>query len=294
MSLRLVMRWVAVGAPYSWFNFATRFAAKEVTGVDFFKKFARRVHATFHGRGTDTGLMESFASLKWGHFDPAKVHTLIRDFYEHTSRFDMSIDIDWNPFIRPFGAWYLRHVARSMQQLQVPLESSGFEGLDNWLETIDLEGDEKPDFRCWIRVLRGSRTPVYVGAYKTYQSQTDGTQRAYVTVAFPVPGGNIATVLTPLNLEEHGFMLTTRDPSSSENGVYWITPHKRSFSMIPAFGLSEQFQLRLNKEENGINVIHDCFWLSIRAFQMRYSIVPMKPRERASVQGLFERTEIKN
>lgn len=289
MSLRLVMRWVGLGTPYSWFGFATRFAAGDIVGDDFFRRFAQRVHATFHGQGTDTGLMESLDLLRWAQFNPDRVHPLIREFYEHTSRFDMAIEIQWNPLVRPFGALYLALVGRAMQQLQVPLNSEGFEGLDNWLEVIDLEGDSKPDFRCWIRVLRDSHIPVYVGAYKTYRSGLDNEQRAYVSVAFPVPGGTITTVLTPLNLDPNGLHLTTNAPGSTENGVYWLIPHRRSFSMAPAFGLSEQFRLRPSPDDSKVLVTHDCYWLGIRAFTMYYTISPMRPRSQASIQSLLSR-----
>jgi len=47
MSLRIVLRWAAAGAPFSWFGFATRFkASREFVGPDFFQRFAHRVHGT--------------------------------------------------------------------------------------------------------------------------------------------------------------------------------------------------------------------------------------------------------
>jgi hypothetical protein len=41
MALRVVLRWVAAGAPFSWFGFATRFkASKDFVGPNFFQDFA--------------------------------------------------------------------------------------------------------------------------------------------------------------------------------------------------------------------------------------------------------------
>src|SRR5205085_3083486 len=111
-----------------------------------------------------------------------------------------------------------------------------------------------PDFRCWIRVLKDSKVPVYVGAYRTYTSSVDGVKRSYVSVAFPLPGGNMTTVLCPKNLPNGGFMLVTRDPHSSESGVYLLLPHRRSFTMVPAFGLAERFQLHPDPAAGIINV----------------------------------------
>ncbi len=289
MRLRVVLRWFALGAPYPWFGFATRFKdSDEFVGAEFFREFARKVHAAIQGRGTDAGLMDSMDLLASDRFDPSKVHPVIRDFYEHTSRFDMQVTVRWSRLVRPLGELYLILIARRMRQLQIPMDNAELSELDSWLELIDLESDGRADFRCWIRVTKGSRVPVYVGAYKTYKSSVDGFSASYVSVAFPLPGGNLTTVLTPLNWENNGLRLTTRDRRSSETGVYLLIPHRKSFTMTPAFGLSEQFQLRVGQEEEdtAIHVIHDCFWLGVRAFQMHYLITPKRKRKQTCSEVL--------
>jgi len=61
MGLRVVMRWVAFGAPYPWFKFATRFKdSDDIVGPDFFRQFAARIRAAFEGRVVDAGLVASF------------------------------------------------------------------------------------------------------------------------------------------------------------------------------------------------------------------------------------------
>jgi len=220
--------------------------------------------------------MEDIRSAR---FDPALVHPLIREFYEHTSTFRLDITIDWNPVVKPFGWLYRVLLARQMRQLTIPLDQKTLAGLDSWLDAIDLQHDGKPDFRIWVRVDKDSRVPVYVGAYRNYKSAVDGYYASYVSVCFPIPGGNMTTVLVPLNYEGDGFMLRTRDRRSTESGVYLLLPHKQSFSMIPALGLSEQFRLKADNEEE-IGVMHECFWLGIRAFTMHYRITRENPGER--------------
>jgi hypothetical protein len=286
--VRIVLRWFAFGAPYSWFSFATRFKDNdEFVGAGFFREFAKKVHATIT-RGEDTGLMESLDSLSSSLFVPSLVHPIIREFYEHTSRFDLDYQINWNPLVRPFGELYLRLIAQRMQQLQIPLDTETLGALDSWLELIDLDKDGTADFRCWIRVRKDSRIPVYVGAYKTYRSFLDDFSASYVTVAFPIPGGTISTVLTPRNLDPDGMELNSRVPISSENGVYLIIPHRRSFTMIPAFWLSERFRLRPNPTGVGVRVQHDCFWFGIRAFTMHYQISRMRQRAPQVAARLLE------
>jgi hypothetical protein len=275
-----VFRWFALGAPYSWFGFATHFrCATEVVGADFFQRFARRVHAGFEGHVADMGLMASLDDIRSARFDPTAVHPLIREFYEHTSTFKLDITVEWNPLVKPFGWLYRTLVARQMRQLTVPLDQNTLAGLDSWLDAIDLHHDGKPDFRIWVRVDKDSGIPVYVGAYRTYRSTVDDYDASYVSVCFPVPGGNMTTVLVPLNYDGDGFMLRTHDPKSTESGVYFLLPHGRSFTMAPALGLAERFRLK-TYDGQVIMVIHECFWLGMHAFTMHYTITRENPAQR--------------
>jgi len=87
MGLRAVFRWIALGAPYSWFGFATHFqCTTEVVGADFFQRFARRIHAGFEGHVPDMGLMGSMQDIRSERFDPALVHPLIPTVLRNTHR----------------------------------------------------------------------------------------------------------------------------------------------------------------------------------------------------------------
>jgi hypothetical protein len=291
MGLRVVMRWIAFGAPYPWFGFATRFRdADDIVGTTFFQEFAKAVNAGFVDHVKDAGLMNSMDDIGSKSFDPSLVHPLIREFYEHTARFELAIKVKWNPLIRPFGKLYRKLIADRLKQLVIPFDNLSVEGLDSWLQFVDLDRDGIPEFRCWIRVLRETQTPVYVGAYRTFQSEIDGTKRGYVSVAFPLPGGNMTTVLAPSNLDGNGFQLSTRTPKSTETGVYLIIPHGNSFTMVPAFGLSERFHLHPDEGANAIDVTHTCFWLRIWAFEMTYRITRRAPTpKRAPAAGAVPR-----
>lgn len=288
MPARIVMRWIAFGAPYAWFGFATRFKDLDgVVGKTFFKEFAESVKATFQGKGTSTGLMESMEGLRSSKFDPSKVNPLIREFYEHTSRFDMQISIKWNPLIRPFGLLYQKLIARKIQNLNIPFDSQSLSALDNWIELIDLESNNTVDYRCWIRVQKDSQVPVYIGAYKTFSSFIDDDQCCYISVSFPLPGGNLTTVLSPFNYDVDGLKLSTKDKTSTQSGVYFIFPSKKSFTMFPAFGLSEQFLLK-TEDKDQVLVEHTCFWLGIRAFVMHYTITRMISRNPDTLRKVYE------
>jgi hypothetical protein len=139
MALRVVLRWVAAGAPFSWFGFATRFkASKGFVGPNFFQDFTARVHGTITGSVGDIGLMNSLDDLESPLFDTSRVHPIIRDFYEHTSNFDLDFTIHWNPLIRPLGWLYDRVLADRMEQLIIPMDRDLLCKLDSWLEIMHV------------------------------------------------------------------------------------------------------------------------------------------------------------
>ncbi len=274
---RLVTRSFALQAPYDWLQFATRFKDDDgVVGERFFEEFAKRIDAHFQGRGTDTGLMERFEDLRSEDFEPFAVAEIIREFYERTTRFDLDLQVHWEPLFYPILWAYREWLARRMRNLHIP--SGTVRDLDSWIDLLDVDRDGKPDVRAWVRVQGSDRIPIYVGAYKIYASVVDGARRSYVTVAFPILGGNLATVLAPKNLEGGGLGLTTRDANSSECGLYHVIPSENSFAMWPAYGLQEEFELHPAADGTRIDVEHVCRFLGLKAFTMRYRIERKRPR----------------
>lgn len=274
--MRIVTRWLAINAPYSWLEFSTKFSDRDgVIGTEFFKQFSKEIKASFVSKAK-SGLMDSMSSLDSDQFDHRKVDPLIRDFYENTYDYSMKVKIKWNLLIKPFGYLYRFLIANDSKQLLIPLNNKGLDQLDSWIDTIDdISTNRCPDYRCWIRINSVTKQPIYVGAYKTYTSLVDNVPISFVSVSFPILKGNLTTVLRPMNFKSGGLKLTTRKTKTSEAGVYLIFPKKTCFNMIPAFGLSEQFELIPNYSDpksQCIAVKHTCYWIGIKAFEMQYTI----------------------
>src|SRR5450432_1792109 len=56
-----------------------------------FQEVAEREGLTIERRSKDGGLVPDFAALRGASFDPTSVHPLVREFYEHTTRFAMDV-----------------------------------------------------------------------------------------------------------------------------------------------------------------------------------------------------------
>src|SRR4029079_13463779 len=64
-------------------------------GTGYVAELARVLDGTYVGRAPDVGIVGNFDDLAGPDFDPAAAHPLVREFYEHTTRFTLDIDPEW-------------------------------------------------------------------------------------------------------------------------------------------------------------------------------------------------------
>ena len=96
-------------------------ATKHV-GVDYLERYARTSGAHFAHSPADVGIVSDFDELSGPTFDPAIVHPLIHEFYEHTSRFKLSIVPEWKRWMRLPYRIYRETVAKPLGQANAPFE----------------------------------------------------------------------------------------------------------------------------------------------------------------------------
>src|SRR5690349_9633192 len=70
-------------------------------GPDYVKRLAELDHGTFVRDPEGIGLMADFGVLQGPLLALHKIHPLIREFYEHTSRFELAVKPKWNPLFLP-------------------------------------------------------------------------------------------------------------------------------------------------------------------------------------------------
>ncbi len=140
-------------------------------------------------------------------FAASRVHPLIREFYEHTSRFKLSIVPEWRPAMKPFYALFKQVVAEPLGQATIPSNiEEAQRGMVSTIDTISVEGGADIDIRGWIRTYADSGKPIYVGIYTTFRHE----DRGYVSVGFPIPSSNFTATLQPRNVDDDGLLLTSR------------------------------------------------------------------------------------
>jgi len=179
-------------------------------GTDYVRSLAQVLGGTYTPDVADIGIVASLDELAGPSFDPAGVDPLVREFYEHTTRFALDIVPEWRLWVRPGYLLYRTLLARPLGQANVPMsQREAQHGVRSRIDTItggdsfigdkgaSGGGDRSPretvTVRGWIRSRADTGEPIYVGIYTTYRHEG----RGYVSVGFPLPQASFTATLLP-------------------------------------------------------------------------------------------------
>lgn len=200
--LRPASRW-SIGIPWS------RIAAQGKVGPRFFED-AGLVDADRDPQ--PRGLADDFRELD------ASCHDDVRAFYEETRDHTLVVRPDWRPGFRLAGRlWHA--FARRFGQLTLPIDdgSTGPAVTSRIIALRDGE-DGRTSVRAWIRTYAnadGSEgRAIYVAAYSTHIRRA----RRYMNIAFPLPGGNMTSILRVEPLGRSGGVRLTTLPLGDVEG----------------------------------------------------------------------------
>lgn len=175
-------------------------------GTDYVRQLADRLGGDYVRDARDVGIVASLDALVGPDFDPSGVDPLVREFYEHTTRFTLDIAPRWRVWVRPGYRLYRTLVARPLGQANVPMnQRDALRGVRSRIDTIDVDRDDVVDVRGWIRSFADDDEPIYVGVYTTYRHG----ERGYVSVGFPLPGASFTATLAPRSRPGGGLALTS-------------------------------------------------------------------------------------
>ena len=161
-------------------------------GTGYVRSLAQVLGGTYTPDVEDIGIVASLDALAGPSFDPAGVDPLVREFYEHTTRFALDIVPEWRLWVRPGYLLYRTLLARPLGQASVPMsQREAQHGVRSRIDTITgLPGET---VRGWIRSFADTDEPIYVGIYTTYRREGHG----YVSVGFPLPQASFTATLAP-------------------------------------------------------------------------------------------------
>ncbi len=164
--------------------------------------------------GAPRGLVDDLAALGHAGLDAAAVAPAIRAFYERTADHELVVRPTWRRGFR-VGAQLWQRIGRRLGQLDLPTDAErGDEGITSRIVGLAAARDGRRDPRAWIRQYADGRA-MYVAAYATHAH----AGRAYMNIAFPLPGGSMTSVLRMDHLAR-GVRVSTQ--VGGDAGIYYV------------------------------------------------------------------------
>jgi len=247
-------------------------ARTRYVGTGYVETLAGVLGGSYVADAPDAGIVASLDELAGPEFDPAAAHPLVREFYEHTTRFRLDIVPRWRPWIRPGYLLYRAAVARPLGQANLPMnQREAQRGVRSRIDTIERPG--LPTVRGWIRSFADTGDPIYVGIYTTYR---DG-DRGYVSVGFPLPQANFTATLLPQAGPGGGLVLTShsllRDPG---HYLTFVDPDDRQLTALAVRGFGERLDVYV--EDGQLMADHAFELFGIPFLVLHYRITPKPGR----------------
>jgi len=245
-------------------------------GTGYVRELAERLGGHYTPDAPDVGIVASLDDLAGPGFDPGTVDDLVREFYEHTTRFALDIVPEWRLWVRPGYLLYRTALARPLGQANVPMNQRETQrGIRSRIDTITPPEDATVAVRGWIRSFADTDEAIYVGIYTTYRH----AGRGYVSVGFPVPSGSFTATLLPRPRPGGGLVLTSRpdpEPRSAQQpdhaGHYltYVDPDGGELTAVEVRGFAER--LDVYQEDGVLRADHAFSLFGLPFLVLRYCI----------------------
>jgi hypothetical protein len=223
-----------------------REARSSYVGTGYVRDLAVTLGGSYVPDAADVGIVASLDELAGPDFDPTAVDPRVREFYEHTTRFQLDIVPQWRLWVRPGYLLYRTLIAQPLGQANVPMNQRATQrGIRSRIDTISLP-DKEIAVRGWIRSFADTDEAIYVGIYTTYRHG----DRGYVSVGFPIPHGSFTATLQPRARTGGGLVLTSRS-ELPHPGHYlaYVDPDTRDLTALVVRGFAEQLDVYVDDEQ---------------------------------------------
>ncbi len=230
-------------------------ARSKYVGTGYVRELAEELGAQYTADAPDAGIVASLDSLAGPELDPDQVDPLVREFYEHTTRFALDIVPQWRLWVRPGYLLYRTLVARPLGQASLPMnQREAQRGIRSRIDTISGV-DATVSVRGWIRSFADDDEPIMTGIYTTYSHEG----RGYVSVGFPVPEGSFTATLLPRARPDGGLRLTSR-VHDGQAGHYltYVDTAADELTALAVPGFEEQLDVFV--QEGALRAEH-AFWV---------------------------------
>jgi len=220
------------------------------------------------------GLIPSIDHLDLSDRELQRLSASVVDFYENTSKYDLQITVQWNPFFRIFGTLVGKLFSNRINQLNIPTQDlDDSESITSELLTLVDPKSNKTVHTVWFRTFEATGQVIYSGVYGTCKLPSGQT---CIKAVFPLPNGNATVLMVPSVGENGELILESSGRSFGEAGFYFLLNDSKGDHWAQFI---KSFRDRLTvREERGQILAEQTLTLwHRRVLQFRYRIVPKKP-----------------
>lgn len=181
--------------------------------------FLQRINAIEHNAPSPpTGIVDRLQDYAREDFQPDAITPNIIAFYENTAAHDLLVYPEWQPRFQ-FLARLYKKISRRVGQMNFPTRPDTTEShIISTIIPLNDALDGRDHVRGWVRVYSDTQQAVYVAAYASHQYK--GCR--YMNIAFPIPFGNLTSILHLENLHDGGLLLKSYSTRDGDQGVYFV------------------------------------------------------------------------
>ncbi|HEX8921557.1 MAG TPA: YndJ family transporter, partial [Pyrinomonadaceae bacterium] len=234
------------------------------------------------------GLVDDLNTYRRADFDPATIHTDVRDFYEQTDRYGLLVRPRWSPGFR-LGGRIAHRLGTLVGQMRLPVAAEHSEDrIESRILPIEDSVDGREGVRAWVRTYEGTKKAMYVAAYATHRERGD----TYMNIAFPYPGGNVSSILHMRALGEEkgasrGVILSTLPGvhAGGDQGVYFANrllpvrlPINETITVWAVDKSDAPFNVPVTTANALVLARHEMWLFGIKFLELDYEIFPAQTR----------------
>jgi hypothetical protein len=246
-------------------------------GEAFYESIASAERLDLRPATAAEGLLPDFEALRGPDFDPDRVNRRIRDFYEHSSMYQLDAWSETSLFTRVFLWFLVTFVSRRIDQLNFPTSSMDTSrGMTSAVvQMIDPRSGQVVR-TGWLRKAAGSGRVIYAGFYSI--GSPGAHPGACVQVSFPLPLGNSTVYLRPEAQVDGSLKLISAGKKFGDPGYYRVLDEgKDTLKVRHLRSLQELFHVYVD-ERGDLRTDHSVRFLGLSVLRLHYKMAPAPPR----------------
>lgn len=234
-------------------------------GEDFIYKLAEKESLIVQKNIVSHGLIRSIDELNLSAIERAKLSKKVIDFYEHTSNYELILNVKWNPFFKVFGILINKLFSNRINQLNISTHHDLKAIKSEIIALADAHSGEIK-YTVWLRIANNQ--VMYSGIYGTCQLPSG---ESCIKAVFPLPQGNATVIMTPSVGKNGELILKSSGKKLGDAGFYFLLKDSKENHWMQ-FISSFRDRLIVSENDDHISAEQILTLWNLKVVQLNYQI----------------------